>query len=108
MEVNKDGFVEFLNEEQILTRQKNFEKKKNLLKEKKERYSNFFDNPTGIEFLKEVLNKSGLFTKHSCFYSTNNSTDPLKIAFSDGYRELFLEILNLLEDKLLIKIIKND
>lgn len=106
MEINNNGEVRLLTDEEVKYQEKSLIKQKKALETKKKEYSNLLNTKTGIEFLREIAAKSGFLNKHCGLYQ-GNSTDPLKLAFADGYRELFLEIINLLNEELLIKILNN-
>ena len=107
MEIKNNNKLEFqllskTDEERI---KKEIENKKKDFQNKKDKYSLFFNNETGIEFLKELATKSGFFQKRALFYNSQNSVDTSKICFADGYREMFLEVLTLLNEDIINKIL---
>ena len=107
MENNKLTF-EIKTKEEEEREKEELKKKKEAFQEKKNKYSLFFNNPTGIEFLRDVAITSGIFKKRALFYNSQGLVDMNKICFSDGYREMFLEILDLLNEDIINKVLEKN
>lgn len=108
MQENNKKYDFILTEEQEEELKREREEKAKIFQEKKQKYSAFFNDETGIEFLKELKERSGILRQRALFYNSQNSVDISKISFADGYREMFLEILGFLNNEIINKVLDYD
>jgi hypothetical protein len=96
---------EMLREEE---RSRKEEKRRESLRENR---SKLFRNKEGAELLREWAKNCG-FNQSIALNSANatvgNAIDPYKLAFYDGMQQAVKELLKLLDDDLLITILKKD
>jgi hypothetical protein len=77
----------------------------------RKKFSELFRNETGVLLLKLWAKRCGFLqspTVNSAVTSEGQRADPYKIAFYDGMQKAFLQLVDMLENDLLIKIVKKN
>lgn len=89
-------------------RKKDAERYEKIQKELKKVYNELFSSHNGQQVLKDLMDKAGYFLSTTNRCKDNlNKIDPLKLTYLDGRRSLFIEIVNMIDTKLLINVLEN-
>lgn len=105
MKTNNEVLLDFEAEEKKKKDAEKYEKKQ---KELKKVYNELFSTENGKYILKDLMDKSGYFLSITNRCKDNlNKIDPLKLTYLDGRRSLFIEIINMIDFKILTNVLEN-